>query len=353
MAATNTGNRSAAEVSGLNSVACALGLNSKAKAADGGAIVCVYRDDDGSIIHIRAAKVGEEGILPDVWYTLDESGNFVAAARAALFLEQTMTRIIDAMPNADYHAHPAISKSGLDKIAKSPAHYKAAATADKADSDTLLFGSAFHDYILLPDVFEEAYTVLPPDFNGRTKDGGSTLDAIRAQGRIALKYEWMEAIEGMAASLAAHPKAAALLSGGKAEQSIFWTDEDTGIQCRCRPDYIHPGGILVDLKTTNDAGAEEFARSVVKYRYHIQDAFYSEGYYRAFGKWPRGFVFVAVEKTAPYAVACYSLDDEAKSYGRELFQRDLQTLLQAEQTQEWQAYSHEIQTLSLPAWAYR
>ena len=61
-------------------MACALGFNSKAKAAEGGAIVCVYRDGGGNLIHIRAAKVGEEGILPDVWYTLDESGNFVAAA---------------------------------------------------------------------------------------------------------------------------------------------------------------------------------------------------------------------------------------------------------------------------------
>lgn len=264
-----------------------------------------------------------------------------------------MGHIIDGMRNADYHAHPAISKSGLDKIAKSPAHYKAAAFSASDGSDALVFGSAFHDYILLPEVFEDGYTVLPPDFNGRTKEGKSMLEAIRTQGRTALKAEWVKAIEGMAASLAAHPKAAALLSGGKAEQSIFWTDEDTGIECRCRPDYIHSSGILVDLKTTNDAGEEEFARSVAKYRYHVQDAFYSEGYYRAAGTWPSGFVFVAVEKTAPYAVACYSLDDEAKAYGRELFQRDLQTLLQAEQTQDWRAYSPEIQTLSLPAWAYR
>lgn len=38
-----------------------------------------------------------------------------------------MPKIIHGMPNADYHASPAISKSGLDKIAKSPAHYRIAA----------------------------------------------------------------------------------------------------------------------------------------------------------------------------------------------------------------------------------
>ena len=264
-----------------------------------------------------------------------------------------MPQIIDGLSNADYHAHPAISKSGLDKIAKSPAHYKASRETKHEDSDALVFGSAFHDYILLPDTFQTAYTVLPPDFNGRTKEGKAMLESIRQSGQTVLKAEWLTAIEGMAAAIAAHPKASALLQGGKAEQSIFWTDEDSGIDCRCRPDYLNPSGIIVDLKSTTDASPEEFARSVAKYRYHVQDAFYSEGYYQATGQWPRGFVFIAVEKTAPYAVACYSLNDDAKVYGRELFRSDLKTLLEAEKSQEWIAYSQEIETLSLPAWAYR
>ena len=75
--ASNTGHRSAAEVSGLQSVACALGVESKAKAAAGGAIVCVYRNDDGDLIHIRAAKVGDDGIKADTWYMLDDTGEFV------------------------------------------------------------------------------------------------------------------------------------------------------------------------------------------------------------------------------------------------------------------------------------
>ena len=75
--ASNTGYKSAAEVSGLQSVACALGVESKAKAAAGGAIVCVYRNDDGDLIHIRAAKVGDDGIKADTWYMLDDTGEFV------------------------------------------------------------------------------------------------------------------------------------------------------------------------------------------------------------------------------------------------------------------------------------
>ena len=75
-AATNTGDWSAAEVSGEQSIAVALGWKSKAKASIDGAIVCVYRNNDGELIHIRASKVGENGIKPDVFYTLNENGEF-------------------------------------------------------------------------------------------------------------------------------------------------------------------------------------------------------------------------------------------------------------------------------------
>ncbi|EIN2097887.1 hypothetical protein LOH80_003423 [Salmonella enterica] len=76
-AATNTGYQSAAEVSGSQSVAASLGIEGKARASEGGAIVLCYRDEDGELIHIRASKVGENGIMPDTWYQLDEDGEFV------------------------------------------------------------------------------------------------------------------------------------------------------------------------------------------------------------------------------------------------------------------------------------
>ncbi len=79
-AATNTGDRSAAEVSGSQSVAAAFGIEGKARASEGGAIVLCYRDEDGVLIHIRASKVGENGIMPDTWYQLDEDGEFVEVA---------------------------------------------------------------------------------------------------------------------------------------------------------------------------------------------------------------------------------------------------------------------------------
>ena len=76
-AATNTGDYSAAEISGKHSVAASLGNEGRARASEGSAIVLCYRSDEGEILHIRASKVGENGIEPDVWYSLDAEGEFV------------------------------------------------------------------------------------------------------------------------------------------------------------------------------------------------------------------------------------------------------------------------------------
>jgi len=53
-----------------------IGRCGKAKASEHGAIVLVEHGDDGKILHIRASKVGENGIEPDVFYTLT-GGEFV------------------------------------------------------------------------------------------------------------------------------------------------------------------------------------------------------------------------------------------------------------------------------------
>lgn len=77
-AATNTGYQSAAEVKGPESVAASLGIQGRARAAAGGAIVLCYREEsDGRLVHIRASKVGENGTKPDTWYALDAAGEFV------------------------------------------------------------------------------------------------------------------------------------------------------------------------------------------------------------------------------------------------------------------------------------
>ena len=62
---------------GYSGVAAALNLHGKAKASATGAIVLVAYNEDRSIRHIRASKVGDNGIKPDVWYSLNDTGEFV------------------------------------------------------------------------------------------------------------------------------------------------------------------------------------------------------------------------------------------------------------------------------------
>ena len=76
-ASTNSGERGASTNSGYGGVAAGFGSKNKARSCAGGAIVLVNRNDDGDIVHIRASMVGDNGIKADVWYMLDDNGEFV------------------------------------------------------------------------------------------------------------------------------------------------------------------------------------------------------------------------------------------------------------------------------------
>ncbi|EZP51431.1 hypothetical protein [Delftia sp. RIT313] len=77
--AATTGYRANAATTGEGAVSAVLGQCGKAMAGDGGAIVIAHRDDDGNLLGVKAAMVGQDGIKPDVWYALDEDGAFVEA----------------------------------------------------------------------------------------------------------------------------------------------------------------------------------------------------------------------------------------------------------------------------------
>lgn len=74
---TTTGYKANAATTGKHAVAAALGIDAKAKASAGGAIVLTHRNDDGDLTCIRAAMVGQDGIKPDVWYELSADGEFL------------------------------------------------------------------------------------------------------------------------------------------------------------------------------------------------------------------------------------------------------------------------------------
>ncbi len=249
--------------------------------------------------------------------------------------------------NADYHADPAVSASHLHAVAKSPYHYWSRYLDPNRiapeSTAAMRLGSLVHCAVLEPEELGKRYGVCAPR---NTKAGKEQAERMAAAGIEAITQSDMALALSMALSVRLHPAAAALLVHGKAEQSFWWDDAATGLRCKCRPDW-YDGTTVVDLKTTTDAGPG-FARSVATFRYHVQASHYLAGLHGA-----ERFVFIAVEKTAPYAVAVYELDAAAMAAGDELRQRDMRVIADCQAISEWPGYGDTIQPLSLPLWALR
>ena len=71
--------RKLSTASGNYGAATASGNYGKARGKESCVLFLVYRDSNWKPIHAKAAIVGQDGIKPDVFYTLDESGNFKEA----------------------------------------------------------------------------------------------------------------------------------------------------------------------------------------------------------------------------------------------------------------------------------
>lgn len=179
--------------------------------------------------------------------------------------------------------------------------------------------------------------------------------------RNVLTPEEWDQLHNMRAAVMAHPAASRLLAlPGKAEQSVYWIDQQTGVLCRCRPDFwAQEAAIVVDVKTTEDASEDAFKNSIGRYGYDTQDAMYNDGIQEATGKPLKAFVFLAVEKTAcvvegqAKGVAVYRLKDEARQLGRAKYRADLAVYAKCEETGHWPGYgTGVIQEIDLPNWQY-
>lgn len=252
-------------------------------------------------------------------------------------------KIIHDMPAAQYHAAPGINKSLLDQVARSPLHARAYLDGVKQDATpAMVFGSAFHSAVLEPEKFASEYAVF--DGDRRTKDGKARYEELSARATVISATDH-DAITAMAKAIRHHQNAGKLLQDGVAETSVFWEDGDSGLGMKCRADWMRSDGIIVDVKTCEDASPAGFAKSVATYRYHVQAAHYLSGCQAD------RFLFVAVEKKAPYAVAVYELDADAIAIGAGLRRRDIDTFATCEALGSWPGYCSDITTLSLPSWA--
>ncbi|EEW3359058.1 exodeoxyribonuclease VIII [Escherichia coli] len=271
-----------------------------------------------------------------------------------VIVEDIEPGIYYGISNENYHAGPGVSKSQLDDIADTPALYlwRKNAPVDTTKTKTLDLGTAFHCRVLEPEEFSNRF-IVAPEFNRRTNAGKEEEKAFLMEcastGKTVITAEEGRKIELMYQSVMALPLGQWLVeSAGHAESSIYWEDPETAILCRCRPDKIIPEfHWIMDVKTTADI--QRFKTAYYDYRYHVQDAFYSDGYEAQFGVQPT-FVFLVASTTIEcgrYPVEIFMMGEEAKLAGQLEYHRNLRTLADCLNTDEWPA----IKTLSLPRWA--
>ena len=252
------------------------------------------------------------------------------------------------MNDKEYDAMQGVRRSDLWHMKKSPAHMKYFLEHDTPDSPALLFGRAYHKWILENKSFFDEFYVIP-SVNRRTKEGRAILEQIAAEnaGKQGIESSDLETIKEMAAALDANPETAAyraLIDSGKARTEVpfVWIDKDTGEMCKVKADMIiDERAEIVDFKTATSCEDGAFERASLKYGYNYQAAFYTEGIDICTME-KHTFTFIAQEKTPPYAARVYECDEGFIDEGRTIFHLFLRRFHNCRMAEEWPGYESQL-----------
>jgi hypothetical protein len=219
-------------------------------------------------------------------------------------------------------------------------------------SPALLNGGMIHSAVLEPHLTDTEYGCKPAEIDGNSPRTNAYKEAFAEMEDANPGKRWLPPSDyvmcmDVAASVLQHPIAKNLLydAGSLIEHTGFFEVE--GTPCKVRPDlYNKDSGIVLDLKTTIDASEKGFAKSVRQYGYLFQAAWYMTAL-RAMGERPKQFVFLVVEKSEPYATACYTIanNDIDKEVPRVL--EAIKIYGECLRTDVWPGYSDDIKTLNL------
>ena len=255
-------------------------------------------------------------------------------------------KIIPDMPNADYHAHPAISSSAVKAAAKTLAHWKGAERTGGTHFD---LGTGFHDMVLEGG----ENTVCGPETR-RGKAWAEAYNEAQLLGKTLLTEADYKVCQRMAESCLTNPRVEAIVRHPEAmiEQSIFVTCPETGLELKCRPDaYLREKQVCLDLKSTTDAGPgdRDFAGHIWRYKYDIQAAFYA--YVLRLAELPvTYFAFAAVEKTPPYAQCLHVLSGTVMEHAHKRMMNILRRMAKAIEEDHYPTDWPELNMVHLPAY---
>jgi len=291
--------------------------------------------------------------------------------------------IYEGISNDAYHSGPGVSKTGLWTIyTETPAHYKFGVREEKNHFDV---GTAIDNAILEPELFESQVMKGPAD-----RRGNNWKDAVAEAanlGKLLLTAGDYEEVQTIRDAIHADPWINAIITNSKAvvQQSAYALDPVTGVLIRCRPDLRRPDlGLMIDLKSARSAHPAAFARAVLNYGYHAQEAFYTDTWNSAVGairepdQYVTGeedddgyapteaikgqaiggveaFCFLVVEKKPPYAFAVYELPPAIVEEGRAAMRKALNTYAECVAADQWPAYQKQRAPIELDFkhWAYR
>lgn len=291
------------------------------------------------------------------------------------------------VPEEEYFALPAVNASTLKVMGRSAAHCKARLDGllDKT-TPAQAIGKALHAAVLeparfpldfMPDPLAADHGAMTDSASYKTKAKllGEKVTGTKAElkarilaadpdarfwddlyptlveGRTPLNERDWAMCQSVMASIAANEKAAKAFSNGRAELTLVWRDQSTGLLCKARLDYYREDiGIVFDLKSTVDARVHPVQRDIEKYAYHVSAAHYQNGLL-ALGLPAGGFGWVFIEKEPPFAQGLYFADADMLFTGRELCREYLDAFAECRATDVWPSYPGQFSTIELPAWA--
>jgi hypothetical protein len=257
------------------------------------------------------------------------------------------------MPAATYHARPELSSSGARRLLETcPAKFLFERNNPPEPTNALDVGSAAHEWLLEGETWPQRHGVLPEDHNGSTKIGKERVAAIEADGKRPLKWGEFETIKAMVKALREHPFAHAAFANGKSEQSLFWHDDDSGVGCRCRLDFLPDRGtIFGEYKTTRSAHPTYLQKAIAEFGYHQQVEWNLWGIRQLKICRNPSMVLVFQEKEPPYLVTCVVPHADAIAWAEVQNRKARHIFAECSATGIWPGYVDDVTTLNLPPWS--
>jgi exodeoxyribonuclease VIII len=261
------------------------------------------------------------------------------------------------MIEQEYRGQTAIAGSDAKHILppKTPAHYAAhmAGETKREPSKAMMLGTMAHLAVLEPQKLDTAFVEKPEGIDLRTKLGKEWKESVGSM--PVLDQDEARAVRGIRDSIAANKAAKDLLAETQSEVALF-AEHRSGLWIKGRVDALKVvddmESVIVDVKTTS-AGADygTFSRQAASLNYHVSAAWYCH-LAGLNGLPPARFYWIAVETSAPFAVAVYEIHPDALDLGVGLMNDALGLIAQCEDEGVWPGYAPEVQCLNLPSWVY-